>query len=69
MSKKTASLLVGLLAIAEGQSSDRNLLAEANRDEVLNLISPELLDSVAKRLYAEEPENLSAYERLLKDDK
>ena len=52
MSKKTASLLVGLLAIADGQSTDRNLLAEANRDEVLNLISPELLDKVAQRLYS-----------------
>jgi hypothetical protein len=69
MSKKTASLLVGLLAIAEGHSEDRNLLSEANRDDVLNVISPELLDNIAKRLYAEDDSQLSAYERLLKDDK
>ena len=69
MSKKTATLLVGLLAMAEGSSSDRNLLSEANRDDVLNVISPELLDSIAKRLYSEDPVHMSAYERLLKDDK
>ena len=69
MSKKTATLLVGLLAMAEGSSSDRNLLSEANRDDVLNVISPELLDSIAKRLYSEDPHTMSAYERLLKDDK
>jgi hypothetical protein len=69
MSKKTASLLVGLLAIAEGQSSDRNLLSEANNADVLNVIAPELLDSIAKRLYSDAPEHLSAYERLIQDDK
>lgn len=65
MSKKTASLLLGLLAIAEGQSDDRNLLSEANREDVLNYISPELLDNIAKRLYTDDTDNMSAYEKLL----
>ena len=47
-------MVVGLLAIAEGRSTDRNMLREANNDEVLNVISPELLDRVAKQLYAED---------------
>ena len=66
---KTAGLLVGLLAIAEGQSTDRNLLSEANTEAVLNVISPELLDSIAKRLYTEDSHEMSAYERLVKEDK
>ena len=66
---KTAGLLVGLLAIAEGQSTDRNLLSEANTEAVLNVISPELLDSIAKRLYTEDSNEMSAYERLVKEDK
>ena len=69
MSKKTASLLVGLLAIAEGQSTDRNTLSEANREDVLNVISPELLDSIAKRLYSQDSQEMSAYERLVQADK
>ena len=69
MSKTIASLLVGLLAVAEGSSTDRNLLEEANREDVLNVISPELLDSIAKRLYTQDSEEMSAYERLIKEDK
>ena len=69
MSSKVATLVVGLLAIAEGRSTDRNMLREANNDEVLNVISPELLDRVAKQLYAEDQANLSAYERLMANDK
>ena len=69
MSSKVATLIVGLLAIAEGRSDDRNLLREANVDDVLDVISPEMLDRIAKKLYAEDDENMSAYERLLKSDK
>ena len=69
MSSKAATLLMGLLALAEGRSTDMNYLSEANREDVLDEISPELLDRIAYRLYAEEEQHLSAYERLLKDDK
>ena len=69
MSKQVATLLVGLLAMAEGRTSDRTMLNEANREDVLSEIDHEMLDKIAQRLYAEEPENLSAYERLVKDDK
>ena len=69
MSKQVATLLVGLLAMAEGRTNDRTMLNEANREDVLNEIDHEMLDKIAQRLYAEEPENLSAYERLVKDDK
>lgn len=69
MSSKVATLVVGLLAIAEGRSADRNMLREANDDDVLNVISPELLDRVAKQLYADDQANLSAYERLMANDK
>jgi hypothetical protein len=69
MSSKVATLVVGLLAIAEGRSSDRETLREANTEEVLNLISPELLDRVAQNLYADDTANLSAYERLMQNDK
>ena len=69
MSSKVATLVVGLLAIAEGRSTDRNMLREANNDDVLNVISPELLDRVAKQLYADDQANLSAYERLMANDK
>ena len=69
MSKQAATLLMGLLALAEGRSNDMNYLSEANREDVLDEISPEMLDRIAYRLYAEEEEHLSAYERLLKDDK
>ena len=48
MSSKVATLVVSLLAIAEGRSTDREALREANTDEVLNVISPELLDRVAQ---------------------
>ena len=41
----------------------------ADREDVLNEISPDMLDKIAHRLYAEDEKNLSAYERLLKDDK
>ena len=69
MSSKVATLVVGLLAIAEGRSADRNTLREANTDEVLNVISPELIDRVAHQLYADDQANLSAYERLMANDK
>ena len=69
MSTKVATLVVSLLALAEGQSNDRNVLREANTDEVLNVISPELIDRVAYRLYADDEANLSAYERLMASDK
>ena len=71
MSKQVAALLIGgLLALAEGRSDDRSMLGEAaGREDVLNEISPEMLDKIAHRLYADDEKNLSAYERLLKDDK
>ena len=62
-------MLVGLLAMAEGRSTDRNMLREADRDDVLEQIEHETLDRIAHRLYADDQEHLSAYERLLKDDK
>lgn len=62
-------MLVGLLALAEGRSDDREMLREADREDVLHAIEPEMLDRIAYRLYAEDEEHLSAYERLLKDDK
>ena len=62
-------MLVGLLAMAEGRSDDRNMLREADREDVLHQVDTETLDRIAHRLYADDHENLSAYERLLKDDK
>ena len=69
MSKQVATLIVGLLAFAEGRSDNINYLREADREDVLDEISHDTLDRIAHRLYASESENLSAYERLLKDDK
>ena len=69
MSKQVATLLVGLLAMAEGRTNDRTMLNEANREDVLSEIDHEMLDKIAHRLYAEDSEHLSAYERLVKDDK
>ena len=69
MSSRVATLLVGLLAIAEGRSNDRQTLQEANIDEVLDVISPVMLDRIAQRLYADDQAHLSAYERLLQNDK
>ena len=69
MSKQAATLIVGLLALAEGRSDDRNMLREADREDVLHQVDTETLDRIAHRLYAEDQEHLSAYERLLKDDK
>ena len=69
MSKQAATLLVGLLALAEGRSDEFNMLREADREDVFDEVHPELLDRIAHRLYAEDEEHLSAYERLLKDDK
>ena len=54
MSKQVATLLVGLLALAEGRSTDRNLLREADREDVLEEIDHETLDRIAHRLYADE---------------
>ena len=48
-----ATLIVGLLALAEGRSEDRDMLHEANnREDVLEMVSPEMLDKIAHRLYA-----------------
>ena len=69
MSSKVATLVVSLLAIAEGRSTDREVLREANSDEVLNVISPELLDRVAQQLYVDDVAHLSEYERLSHQDK
>ena len=69
MSSRVATLVVGLLAIAEGRSNDREILREANTDEVLDYISPQMLDRIAHRLYAEDSSEMSAYERLLQEDK
>ena len=71
MSKQVAALLIGgLFALAEGRSDDRSMLSEAaDREDVLNEISPDMLDKIAYRLYADDEKNMSAYERLLKDDK
>lgn len=69
MSKQVATLIVGLLAFAEGRTDNINYLREADREDVLDEISHDTLDRIAHRLYASESENLSAYERLLKDDK
>jgi len=55
--------------MAEGANNDREMLREANNDDVLDVISPELLDRIAHRLYAEDETHLSAYERLLQSDK
>jgi len=69
MSTKVATLVVSLLAMAEGRNSDRNVLRDANTEEVLDVISPELLDRVAYHLYADDEAHLSAYERLMASDK
>ena len=69
MSKQAATLLVGLLALAEGRSDEYNMLREADREDVFHDIHPSTLDRIAHRLYADDEEHLSAYERLLKDDK
>lgn len=62
--------MIGLLAFAEGRSDDRDMLREAtNREDVLHQVDTELLDRIAHRLYADDQEHLSAYERLLADDK
>ena len=45
------------------------MLKEANTPAVLDVISPELLDRVAYHLYADDEANLSAYERLMANDK
>ena len=47
MSKTAATLLVGLLALAEGQSNDMDYLREANREDMLDQIEPEMLDRIA----------------------
>ena len=62
-------MLVGLLALAEGRSDDRNMLREADHEDVLHQVDTETLDRIAHRIYADEPQYLSAYERLHKDDK
>ena len=69
MSKTAATLLVGLLALAEGRSNNMNYLRDADDEDVLEQLHPDVLDRIAHRLYADDEEHLSAYERLLKDDK
>ena len=54
MSKQAATMLVGLLALAEGRSNDMNYLREANREDMMDQIDPVLLDRIAQRLYAED---------------
>ena len=67
MSKTAATLLVGLLALAEGRSNDMDYLREADREDMMDMIEPEMLDRIAQRLYAEDEEHMSAYDRLLDD--
>ena len=62
-------MLVGLLAFAEGRTDDIHYLRDGNREDVLEELDHETIDRIAYRLYAEDTEHLSAYERLLKDDK
>ena len=57
------------MAFAEGRSDDIHYLRDGNREDVLEELDHETIDRIAHRLYAEESEHLSAYERLLKDDK
>jgi len=40
MSSKVTTLLVGLLAFAEGRTNDTEMLREANADDVIEMISP-----------------------------
>ena len=56
MSKQAATLLLGLLAMAEGRSDDRNMLREADREDVLNQVETQTLDRIAYRLYADDHE-------------
>ena len=69
MSKQAATLLVGLLALAEGRSDDRNMLREADREDVLHQVDTETLDRIAHRLFSESHEHLSHYDHLQKEDK
>ena len=45
------------------------MLREADHEDVLHRVDTSTLDRIAHRIYADEPEYLSAYERLHKDDK
>ena len=56
MSKQAATLLLGLLAMAEGRSDDRNMLREADREDVLHQVETQTLDRIAHRLYADDHE-------------
>ena len=61
MSKKTTSLIVGLLASAEAQGNDFSLISEAN--------APQMMESYAQQLGSEAPRNLSAYQKFMEDEK
>ena len=61
MSKKTTSLILGLLASAEAQGNDFNMISEAN--------GRDMLDSYAQQLGSEAPRNLSAYEKFMEDER
>ena len=61
MSKKTTSLFLGILAMAEAQNSELQNLKEAS--------SNGNLEGYAQRLYADKYSDQSAYERLLNSDK
>ena len=49
-------MIVGLLALAEGRSDDRNMLREADREDVLHQVETQTLDRIAHRLYADDHE-------------
>lgn len=68
MSSKVATLVLSLLAIAEGNSKDTESLIEANSDEVLDVISHELIDRMAHNLYANDEAHLDAYDHLLRSN-
>ena len=58
-----ATLILGLLAMAEGRSDDREMLLEAaGRDDVLEMVSPEMIDKIAHHMYAGQEEHLNGYE-------
>ena len=56
MSKQATTLLLGLLAMAEGRNDDRNTLREADREDVLHQVETQTLDRIAHRLYADDQE-------------
>ena len=61
MSKRTTSLILGLLATTEAQISNLDKLKEASENGNL--------EGYAQQLFSEKYENTSAYERLINSDK